>query len=86
MIGQEYQINERPTSTTDRDLLPILREYGHAINQLVMGPIVMTTANLPTAGNAQNGKIIIEDAGGGTRNLIFYAGGARYRISGGTAF
>lgn len=83
--GQEYQVNERPTSATERDLLPLLRSYGHTLNQLALGNPMMTTATLPAAGAAQNGKIIIEDAGGGTRNLIFYAGGLRYRVSG-TAF
>lgn len=47
---------------------------------------VITTANLPAAGSTQDGRIVIEDAGVGDRNLIVYAGGQRFRIDGGVAF
>jgi hypothetical protein len=47
---------------------------------------VVATASLPAAAAAQNGRIIIEDAGAGDRNLIVYAGGQRFRIDGGAAF
>lgn len=47
---------------------------------------VIATGSLPAAGAAQDGKIIIEDAGAGDRNLIVYAGGQRFRIDGGAAF
>jgi len=47
---------------------------------------VIATASLPAAGTSQNGRIVIEDAGSGDRNLILYAGGQRFRIDGGVAF
>lgn len=47
---------------------------------------VVATANLPAAGANQNGKIVVEDAGAGDRNLIIYAGGERFRIDGGATF
>lgn len=43
----------------------------------------IATGSLPAAGAAENGRIIIEDAGAGNRNLIIYAGGERFRIDGG---
>ena len=46
---------------------------------------VIATADLPAADASQDGKIIIEDAGAGDRNLIIYAGGQRFRIDGGAA-
>lgn len=46
----------------------------------------VVTGNLPAAGAAMNGAIIIEDAGVGDRNIIIYAGGQRFRIDGGVAF
>lgn len=47
---------------------------------------VVATASLPAAGTSQNGRILIEDAGAGDRNLVIYAGGQRFRIDGGAAF
>lgn len=47
---------------------------------------VLATASLPAAAAAQDGRIIIEDAGAGDRNLIIYAAGQRFRIDGGAAF
>lgn len=47
---------------------------------------VIATASLPAAATAQNGRIIIEDAGAGDRNLILYAAGQRFRIDGGASF
>lgn len=47
---------------------------------------VIATASLPAAGAGENGRIVIEDAGAGDRNLIIYAGGERFRIDGGAAF
>lgn len=45
---------------------------------------VVPTADLPAAGPSEDGRILIEDAGAGDRNLIIYAGGQRFRIDGGT--
>lgn len=47
---------------------------------------VIATASLPAAGAAQDGRLVIEDAGAGDRNLIIYAGGERFRIDGGATF
>ena len=47
---------------------------------------VVATGSLPAAAAAQDGRILIEDAGTGDRNVIIYAGGQRFRIDGGTAF
>lgn len=47
---------------------------------------VIATASLPAAATVQNGRMLIEDAGAGDRNLIIYAGGQRFRIDGGAAF
>lgn len=82
MIGAEFQVNERPTTVEAKHLLSILRSYGHAINVLVQGSPLVATADLPAAGAAQNGKVIVENAGGSTRNLIVYSDGLRTRYTG----
>lgn len=43
---------------------------------------VVATADLPAAGASQNGRLIIEDAGGGTIKLVGYAAGVRFRFTG----
>ncbi|NKE69904.1 hypothetical protein [Candidatus Manganitrophus noduliformans] len=47
---------------------------------------VVATGSLPAAGAAEDGSVLIEDAGAGDRNIIFYAGGQRFRIDGGSPF
>jgi hypothetical protein len=47
---------------------------------------VVATADLPAAGTAQDGRVVIENVGAGDRNLIIYGGGQRFRIDGGVAF
>jgi hypothetical protein len=47
---------------------------------------VVATASLPAAGATEDGRILIEDAGAGDRNVVIYAGGQRFRIDGGAAF
>jgi hypothetical protein len=47
---------------------------------------VVATASLPAAAAAQDGRVLIEDAGAGDRNLVVYAGGQRFRIDGGATF
>jgi len=44
---------------------------------------VVATASLPAAGSAEDGSLLIEDAGAGNRNIIIYAGAERFRIDGG---
>jgi hypothetical protein len=41
----------------------------------------VATASLPAAGSSVNGRLLYENAGGVTRNLVFYIDGARFRIS-----
>ncbi len=52
------------------------------IPNIVRAPVI-ATGSLPTAGAQQDGRVVIEDAGAGDRNLIIYAGGQRFRIDGG---
>lgn len=60
-------------------------QAGHAIARIKLP--FLTTAQLPAAGNSlDNGFICIEDNGSGDRNLVFYLGGQRFRIDGGTNF
>jgi hypothetical protein len=47
---------------------------------------VVATADLPAAGAGNDGRVIVEDAGAGNRNLIIYGGGQRFRIDGGAPF
>jgi hypothetical protein len=46
---------------------------------------MVATDNLPRAGAAVDGTILIERGGRGSRNLVFYTGGQRLRV-GGTPF
>lgn len=48
--------------------------------------LVLATGSLPAAGASQDGRIVIENAGAGDRNLILYAEGQRFRIDGGASF
>src|SRR3990167_5957892 len=43
---------------------------------------VIATASLPAAAAAQDGRILIESAAASTENLIVYANGRRWRITG----
>lgn len=47
---------------------------------------VVPTANLPAAAAAMDGTVLIEDAGAGDRNFVFYAGAQRFRVDGGANF
>jgi hypothetical protein len=66
-------------------LLSIFRQSGTALETGVLQPVV-PTSSLPPAGPENDGKILIEDAGSGDRNLVIYAGGQRFRIDAGAAF
>ncbi len=61
----------------------LLKTYGAVFTNGNPGTDVIATANLPAAAAAQDGRMIIEDAGAGDRNLILYAGAQRFRIDGG---
>ena len=77
--------------------IPVLNDRFHQIQDYVNGLSGMTgpmqfydnpqlnqttkTALLPAAATALNGTILIEDAST-TFNLIYYAGGNRYRLAG----
>lgn len=65
------------------DLARTIAQHARRINGGI--PIILT-ANLPPAGIASDGLVLIEDAGAGDRNLIIYAGAQRFRIDGGAAF
>ncbi len=65
-----------PFLVTSRTPVPNLR---------VEGLDIVATGSLPAAGSSQDGKVIIEDAGTGDRNIILYAGGQRFRIDGGAS-
>jgi len=47
---------------------------------------VVAGASLPAGHASRDGEILIEDNGPDDRNLIFYAGGQRFRINAGKAF
>ena len=81
-IGQDYQVSESPLPTSFGTLLPILRQHAHVINLLVLGAEVINTSSLPAAGAANDGRIVIENAGGAVRNLIIYSSGVRTRYTG----
>lgn len=42
---------------------------------------IVTTASLPTAGAAEDGRIMIEDCGTNCANIVIYKGGQRFRAS-----
>jgi hypothetical protein len=54
-------------------------EVGHQVD-------VVATASLPAASAAMDGRVLIEDAGAGDRNVVIYVAGQRFRLDGGTAF
>lgn len=66
-------------------LTRLTRSFGTFIGAGTVPHDVVATADLPTGATAQNGRILIEDAGAGDRNIILYAGGERFRIDGGAA-
>jgi hypothetical protein len=66
-------------------LLNIFRQGGSALQTGVLQPVV-PTSKLPPGDPTNDGKILIEDAGNGGRNLVIYAGGQRFRIDGGEPF
>ena len=79
-IEKERQVNESPRES-DVDV-PILREFGHALNQIIKGWPVVATANLPAADPKLDGMVVIEQGAGSTRNIVAYATGLRIRFTG----
>ena len=79
-IEKERKVNESPRPS-DLDV-PLVREFGHAINKLIDGPPVVLTADLPAADPKLDGLIVFEDLTGGNFNLIAYALGSRFRFTG----
>ncbi len=67
------------------EVLHALYDYLEGLRQEVERgkTAVVLTVDLPTAAAAQDGRYVIEDAGAGDRNLVFYAGGQRFRVDGG---
>jgi len=76
-LEKERKVNESPVVAD----LSTLRQYGHVLNKIIDGWPVVATASLPAGAPSLDGLVLIENAGG-TRNLVFYAGGNRYRVAG----
>jgi hypothetical protein len=51
------------------------------LNEHVRLPVV-ATRGLPPGGSAMDGTVLIEDGPGGNQNLMIYAAGRRFRVSG----
>lgn len=79
VTGERYRLTIESGQVTVRDL------DGVQVSFAAVAPVV-ATADLPAADVSQDGRIVIEDAGTGDRNLVIYAGGERFRIDGGAAF
>lgn len=62
------------------------QQLGAAGNQWRVFNQVVAAADLPAGGPTMNGVILIEDGGGGNRNLVFYTNDGRYRVAGGAVF
>ena len=77
-ITKERKVNEAPVAAD----LNTLREFGHAINELLDGPPPVLTANLPAADAKLDGLVVMEDLTGGNFNLVIYMGGSRIRFTG----
>jgi len=77
-LEKERKVNESPVVAD----LSTLRQYGHVINKLIDGPLVVLTANLPAADPKLDGLMLVEQGAGSTRNLIIYSTGLRIRFSG----
>lgn len=45
---------------------------------------LVARADLAAAASAMDGQIVIDDNGAGDRNLVFYSGGQRFRVDGGS--
>jgi Pectate lyase superfamily protein len=96
LARQDYGLSIRGTSfctvilkSVDNNTGDIEQTTWHANNVVILdGQVripVLATANLPAAGSAWDGLFVIEDAGRGNRNLVFYAGGRRFRVDGAAA-
>jgi hypothetical protein len=72
------------TSNLPSAYVEITKEGGGRFTDLRTPAIA--TASLPAAGSTQDGRLVIEDAGGSDRNLLVYAGGRRDRIGQRTTF
>lgn len=80
------QLNDRLTTIRDQlDERKGLRGSIKCFDNLQYQQTV-ATADLPAAATAMDGTILIENASASAQNVILYAAGLRFRISGGTAF
>ena len=62
---------------------PTLTDYFTLYANLQVHVTSLTSAQLPAAATTNDGLLVIEDVGGvGNKNLIYYVGDERYRISG----
>lgn len=76
------QVNQSPTVRNVADLLPILRQYGYAINTLIAGLEIVSAADLPPPSLSLDGHLVVEQAGGGQWNLVLYTKNTRTRFTG----
>lgn len=88
LADSDFRLGSRSANLGDIGMAAFRRSTGIARNIYVTRLVtdVIATANLPAAGVSEDGRVIIEDAGAGDRNLIIYAGSQRFRIDGGVPF
>ncbi len=77
-VTKERKVNEAPIAAD----LDTLRDYGHVLNKIIDGWPVILTADIPAGTPSLDGLVILEAAGGSNRNIVFFAGGNRYRVTG----
>lgn len=85
LIVRDAVTGERCRLTVESGQVIVRDLDGVQVSFAAVAPVV-ATADLPAADVSQDGRIVIEDAGTGDRNLVIYAGGERFRIDGGAAF
>jgi hypothetical protein len=83
------KVNEHPFLPEDieglvMELGPLLSTIAFRVNRSLME--IVKTAELPAAGKVEDGTVMLEDAGPNAVNMIVYAKGLRFRISGGAPF
>lgn len=83
-IGRDSGGTSASTTTTNEFMLGTASHIVRVLGSLRVAPVL--TASLPAGSASEDGRILIENAGGSNRNIIIYDGGLRFRILGGVAF
>jgi hypothetical protein len=83
------KVSEHPLLPTDleplvMELNGLLSLLAFRVNRSLME--IVKTAELPASGSVEDGTVMLEDAGPSAVNMIVYAKGLRFRISGGAPF